>query len=299
MKFNTLAFTATAVALFAATPAAKAETIFAIADGGALISFTSMDPGTVISNVGIMGLAMGETLVGIDFRPSNRRLYGVSDASKLYEINTKTGAASQVGMGSFNVPLMGSFFGVDFNPTVDLLRIVSNTGQNLRVGPTDGIVRTNLSPAGDLTLNYVPGTAAQGIVAAGYTNSLPTATTTTLYVIDSILDQLAIQGPNPPAQGPNQGVLGVVGPLGFNPTPRTGFDISGFTGTSYVSSGNNLWALDLSLETSPILLGPIGSGLGLEIADISVAPAPEPSTWAMLATGFVGILAAVRRRRKA
>ena len=34
-------------------------------------------------------------------------------------------------MNSLTVPLSGSFFGVDFNPAADRLRIVSDTGQNL------------------------------------------------------------------------------------------------------------------------------------------------------------------------
>ena len=38
-----------------------------------------------------------------------------------------------------NVALEGTSFGVDFNPTVDRLRVISDTGQNLRVNVDDGI----------------------------------------------------------------------------------------------------------------------------------------------------------------
>jgi hypothetical protein len=37
-----------------------------------------------------------------------------------------------------DVPLDGTFFGVDFNPTVDRLRVISDTGQNLRVNVDTG-----------------------------------------------------------------------------------------------------------------------------------------------------------------
>lgn len=294
MSRTLFASSAAVLALMAVSPAARAERLVAVADGGRLISFRSTNPGAVLTSRSITGLDMGASLVGIDYRPSNKTLYGVSSNSKLYTINQVNGKASLV--GTFNVPLMGSFFGMDFNPTVDRLRLVSDTGQNLRINPDNAVVATNLSPGGDLPLNY-DGVPAMGIVAAAYTNNVAGAKTTTLYVIDSLLDQLAIQGPMPPLMGPNQGALKAVGPIGFNPTPRTGFDISGQSGMAFVSSGNNLWTIDLTLATSPKLLGAIAPGRGLEIAAISVAPVPEPGTWAMIATGMIGLVAAYRRRR--
>lgn len=294
MSRTLLAPSLAAVALLLAPFAANAERIAAVADGGILIAFDSSNPDAVISSKTITGLEMGASLVGIDYRPATRTLYGISSDSKLYTISQVSGAASLI--GTLNVALMGSFFGVDFNPTVDRLRVVSDTGQNLRINPDDAVVATNLSPGGDLPLNY-DGTPAMGIVAAAYTNNVPDATSTTLYVIDALLDQLVIQGPNPPAQGPNQGVLKALGPIGFNPTPRTGFDISGRTGVAYVSSGNNLWTIDLSLMDSPKLLGPIASTRGLEIAAITVAPVPEPGTWAMIGGGLIAMIAGFRRKR--
>lgn len=282
-------------ALMAVSAPASAERMVAVADGGTLIAFRASDPGTVLSSVTITGLGMGASLVGIDYRPADRKLYGVSSDSRLYTVSMVNGKATEVGM--LNVPLMGSFFGVDFNPTVDRLRVVSDTGQNLRINPDNAVVATNLSPGGDLALNY-GGMPAMGIVAAAYTNNVAAATSTTLYVIDSLLDVLAIQGPMPPMMGPNQGSLLSLGAIGFNPTPRTGFDISGQTGTAYVSSGNNLWTLDLTLAAAPKFLGAIAPGRGLEIASIAVAPVPEPGTWGMIAAGMLGLIAAYRRRKQ-
>lgn len=277
------------------TQSAHAERIVALTNG-ALVSFDSAMPGTPTSTVSITGLGAGESLIGIDYRPSNQMLYGVSSASKLYTLSP-LGMATQVGGGAFNVPLAGTFFGVDFNPQADLLRVVSDTGQNLRINANTGVVLTNVSPTGDIPLNYTAGTTAQGIVAAAYTNNVKGASSTVLYVIDAALDQLNIQGPMPPAQGPNQGRLATVGPLGFNPTPLTGFDISGTTGNAYASSGNNLWTLDLTLNTSPVLLGPIAPNMGSEILDITAAPVPEPGTIVLL--GLAGACLLVKRPRRA
>src|SRR4051812_36452821 len=72
--------------------------------GSNLISFDTATPtsGTVI---GITNITLGETLVGIDFRPQNGLLYAlgvnsVSDTATLYAISTRTGVAAVVGTAS-------------------------------------------------------------------------------------------------------------------------------------------------------------------------------------------------------
>ena len=55
---------------------------------------------------------------------------------------------------ALDVSLDGDFFGVDFNPAANALRIISNTGQNLRhpfAGALAGQTQT------DTVLNYNPG----------------------------------------------------------------------------------------------------------------------------------------------
>ena len=86
----------------------------------------------------ITGLADGESLIGVDFRPSNGLLYGVgrigadpASLGQLYTIDVDSGLATAV--GSRLIPLNGNGLGVDFNPVPDLLRIVSDLGQNIRV----------------------------------------------------------------------------------------------------------------------------------------------------------------------
>jgi hypothetical protein len=191
-------------------------TVYGLTTSNQLVRFNSSRPNTILSTVAITGLSGGENLLGIDFRPANGQLYGLGSTSRLYSINTTTGAATEIGSpGAFT--LSGTDFGFDFNPTVDRIRVVSNTGQNLRLNPVDGTLTGT-----DGTLN--PGTPQ--VTAAGYTNSFPGSTTTTLYDIDSGNDTLYIQNP------PNTGTLVPVGPLGINIDGVNGFDISNGSNTA-------------------------------------------------------------------
>lgn len=160
----------------------------------------------------LSGLQGDARLVGIDVRPATGDLYGLGDAGGVYVIDTATAAATKV--AQLNVPLQGARFGVDFNPTVDRLRVVSDTGQNLRVNVADG------ATTADGALNTGPGTTALGIGGAAYTNNdTDPATATTLFDIDTINDQVAIQAP------PNAGTLNPTGKLGVDAAGEVGFDI--------------------------------------------------------------------------
>ncbi|MES2268572.1 MAG: DUF4394 domain-containing protein [Bacteroidota bacterium] len=166
----------------------------------------------------ITGMASGENVLGIDMRPVNGQLYALGSTSRLYTINASSGAALAVGTAPFTTLLSGSDFGFDFNPTVDRVRIVSNTGQNLRVNPNDGLVA-----AVDGALS--PGTPS--VTAAAYTNNFAGATTTTLFDIDTQTNMLYKQDP------PNAGTLVPVGSLGVTAMASNGFDIGGTSGTAY------------------------------------------------------------------
>jgi 3D (Asp-Asp-Asp) domain-containing protein len=163
-------------------------------------------------------LPAGEMIAGIDFRPANGQLYALGSSSRLYTINLGNGQATMVGSGPFMPALSGTSYGFDFNPTVDRIRVVSNTGQNLRLNPITGGVA-----AIDPMLN--PGTPS--VDAAGYTNSTPGATTTTLYDIDYNTDMLYMQNPA------NAGTLVPVGALGVNINAANGFDIGGYSNTAW------------------------------------------------------------------
>ncbi|MEO6151471.1 MAG: DUF4394 domain-containing protein [Mucilaginibacter sp.] len=183
----------------------------------------------------ITGLQTGENVLGIDTRPVNGQLYILGSSSRLYTLNAATGGATAVGTAAFATPLEGTDFGFDFNPTVDRIRIISNTGQNLRAHPETGVIA-----AVDAPLN--PGTPS--VTAAAYTNNFAGATTTVLFDIDSETNLLYKQDP------PNNGTLVTVGPLNVDVTAANGFDIGSTSGFGYAmlttSAGVKFYSIDLN-----------------------------------------------------
>jgi len=182
-----------------------------------LLIFNLTTPGTPVTKA-ITGLQAGENILGIDMRPATGQLYALGSTSRIYAINMSSGAATAIGTAPFTPLLSGTSFGFDFNPTVDRIRVVSNTGQNLRLHPETGAVA-----AIDGTLN--PGTPA--VSGSAYTNNFAGATTTTLFALDATTDRLYMQNP------PNAGTLVDIGPLGINVTDGNGFDIGGTSNLAY------------------------------------------------------------------
>ena len=180
-----------------------------------LVCFNEYAPQDARSINFVSNLSGGDTaLIGIDFRVQNRLLYGVGNAGGVYVIDTSNAVATLV--NRLSVALDGSTsYGVDFNPAADRLRITSSKGQNLRHNVNAGGVTIV-----DGVLNYSPGITALGIVGSAYTNNdLDANTATTLYALDSTLDQIALQSP------PNNGTLAATGKLTVDATEVAGFDI--------------------------------------------------------------------------
>ena len=205
------------VFLMAAAQEARAVNIYGVTATNQLVRFDSSTPANLTTVGAITGLQGGENILGIDFRPATGQLYGLGSTSRLYVINTASGAASAVG-AVLSPALSGTDFGFDFNPTVDRIRIVSNTGQNLRVNPNDGAV----------TVDGALNPAAAQVTAAAYTNNFNGASVTTLYDIDANTDQLFTQNP------PNSGTLVAVGALGVDVQSVNGFDFTSATNTAYL-----------------------------------------------------------------
>lgn len=208
-----------AAAMLAASAAAQAGAdvknlqVIGLTSDQKLIGFT-VGKANQASAIGkINGLSGDTLLVGIDYRVQDGLLYGVGNAGGVYTIDTTTATATLV--NNLSVALEGTQFGVDFNPAADRLRIISNSGQNLRHNVNSG--GTTLV---DLPLNYVAGTPATGIVAAAYTNNdLDLLTGTSLFDIDPTLDQIVLQSP------PNNGSLALTGKLTVDAGSAVGFDI--------------------------------------------------------------------------
>ena len=165
----------------------------------------------------VTGLDGDTALLGIDVRPANGQLYGLGDQGGVYVLDPGSASARRVAKAATPTgPVVpaGTSFGVDFNPAADRLRVVSDTGQNLRINVDDG------STTVDTPLAYVPPTPPTGAVGAAYTNNdADPATATTLFDVDAVLDQLVIQSP------PNLGSLAATGKLGVDTGPEVGLDI--------------------------------------------------------------------------
>jgi|688.fasta_scaffold30933_1 hypothetical protein len=261
--------------------AATDPTVFALSNSNRLLQFNEARPDRILAQVAISGLARGEQMLGIDFRPATGQLYGVSNANQLYVIDTTTGAASKVG-GAFAIPLnFSAEIGVDFNPVVDRLRIVTDNGQNLRANPDTGALvdadpnTPAIDPDGALA--YAAADANSGktpnVVAAAYTNNFAGTTTTVLYNIDSDLDVLVRQDP------PNAGALNTVGALRVNASDVVGFDIftneDGDNARAAIRQGNSnqseFYTVDLvSGQAKLKKKGVIGGGE--PIRDIAITP---------------------------
>jgi hypothetical protein len=209
---------------------------FALTNNNLLLSVNAKNVSSVTKQSGITGLQTGETLLGIDFRPATGTLYGIGSSSRIYVINTATGAAQAIGTTAFTPAISGSAIGVDFNPTVDRIRLITSTGQNLRLHPGTGAVA-----ATDAALNGVTNAI---VTAAAYTNNRAGATSTVLFDIDITTDKLYKQDP------PNEGKLVEVGALGFDVEQAGDFDISS-DGTVAIAAlkvagKTNLYSIDLT-----------------------------------------------------
>jgi hypothetical protein len=215
-----------------------------------LICFSLTTPATVAGSIPLTGMTAGENMMAIDMRPATKVLYGIGSTGQLYTIDTTTGLVTAVGTA---VTYTGATsFGMDFNPTVDRIRVVTNNALNMRLNPDTGAVAATDNP-----VDYT------GVEAVAYANNYAGALTTTLYDIGITSNNLIIQNP------PNNGTLTTVGTnLGFNTDVNTSFDI--YTDSTFVNHGyavltplsatfSQLFTIDLSAGTAT-LVGEIEAG---------------------------------------
>ncbi|MFP5446967.1 MAG: DUF4394 domain-containing protein, partial [Betaproteobacteria bacterium] len=175
--------------------------------------------------------------------------------------------------------LRGTAFGFDFNPAADRIRVVSNTGQNLRLHPDTGAA-VDGDPAvegvqPDPALRYARSDTHAGrnpdIAGAAYTYNAQDSKITTNYAIDRTLGVLVMQGSREgttPVVSPNTGQLRTVGSLGLPRLTDVAFDISDVGNTALIAvrtsvdSHTRLHLVDLRTGASRPL-GTVGEGAPL------------------------------------
>ena len=278
-----------------------APTIFAYNGANShLISFDATTPGTLSSDVALTGLAAGEFLIGIDYRPATNTLYSVAispTTSRVVTINPGTGAITSVGAGF--VPLLPTapFYGFDFNPVPDRIRVINTAGTSIRLNPNDGAFA-----ATDTPLAYVVGDpgagAAPQVAQVAYSNSFAGATVTTLYGIDFATDVLVRIGGVDGTPSPNLGALTTIGPLDVaTSSPAGGFDIQAGSNTASAvlraGAASNFYRIKLGTGAAT-LVGAVGGGATVD--GISVGPAapivitPVPTlNWGGLTLMLLGL----------
>lgn len=216
---------------------ARKELVRAVTQDHRLISFNAGQPGRVLSDLKLTGLASGETVLGIDYRVAKGELYALGSTGRVFRVDVATGQLTPLGSKPFALKLEGSRFGFDFNPAADRIRIVSETGQNLRAHPDSGeLVDASADTAGvqaDGRLHYAEGDAharvTPQIIAAGYTYNKDNEKLTTNYALDAALSTLVRQGSvegQQPVVSPNLGKLFTVGGLGVGEITDAHFDIA-------------------------------------------------------------------------
>jgi 3D (Asp-Asp-Asp) domain-containing protein len=195
---------------------------------------TVSTPGSAIP---VTGVQMGDVLVTLDVRPQNQALYAlgvnaVADTVSLYHLSPATGLAVLLGTAStladgaglpLDLPATG--WDIDFNPSVDRVRVINAAGLNFRMNPNNGaVVDANAGVAGNQIDSNING-ATMSVSATAYTNSQPNnGGITTQYTIDAVTGSIYIQ--NPPNNGTQTNGLGVtVAGMPLAITEVNGFDI--------------------------------------------------------------------------
>lgn len=226
-----------AAALLGAAPALAAPAVGLVGDRTLVIFDTATRMVTATHEVS--GL---DRLAGIDLRPANGTLIGVSAENVVVTIDPATGAATELSRMDVPLPMAaGQPVIVDFNPAADRLRYMSGT-TNHRVDVDSGKVTVDGSlafEAGDMHAG-----AAPMVVAAAYTQSRGKPEATKMYDIDATLGALLRQ------TSPNDGTLATIGTLGLAAPGEThAFDIetrADMGDTAWLVSGTTLYTVDLA-----------------------------------------------------
>ena len=255
-NLKTLAVAGAVAASALMTTAAHAQgRIVGLVDGKMIVT---IDPKSqkVASTVNISGAG---PILGIDVRPADGMLYGVTSDGTIVTIDAASGKAttksklSEPWKGTTNVTF-------DFNPAADRLRLMNSEGVSWRINVDDGKVTV------DGSHKYKDAMAGKTprVVAGAYTNSFKDTKATALYNIDASTGTLVTQAP------PNDGILNSVGPLGMSVTGPVAFNIvsSGADqNEAWLVTGGALYSVDL--KTGKATMAGKIAGLKGTLSDIA------------------------------
>jgi hypothetical protein len=275
-----------AAALAGLAASAQAQMLVGITSANEIARFDAANP-AMATRTAITGLDTGDRFVGIDLRPSNNTIYGLTLSNRLYTLNESTGAATFVAALSSTVINGAQGWGLDFNPVADFagatsLRVVGTMGGNFAVNAMTGAV-TTATPI------------AAGYSGVAYTNSNPAGApaSTGLYYINSATDTLAFA-----ATGFNNPTITSVGALGLDVLNANGFEILA-NGMAYAALNRDGGTLGTGLFGINLMTGAatmVGEFNGT-LTGLTVSAVPEPGTWALMLAGVAVAVGAAQRRR--
>lgn len=261
----------------------RPETVFATTHANQLIRFNAGTPGRIADHRPITGMHPGEQVVGLDFRPSDGRLYALGSAGQLYVIHPATAIAEPVGPGRLRT-LAADDVGFDFDPQSDQIRVVTANGHNFRLDPDSGLpvdgdpVAPGLQfdsqlhyAAGEFQRGRAPGLAAATVVRRPGNARRPA--TTTQYAIDRRAGTLVAQGSLPRA---------------FRPVPAEAGQLHTI-GTLAIDLGDGPVSLDVSQAHVALLC--VSKGRNSELYRIDLATAALESLGRIAFDGAVTAIA--------
>lgn len=249
---------ATAAALAMSASAAAAKSAVGLVGDNMLVMIDAKKPAAG-KTVAVKGV---DRLLGIDVRPADKKLYGVSADGTVVTIDPMTGETSKVSTLDKMIPASVQAV-VDFNPAADKLRFMGSDGTNLRADVTSGKVTTDGSLAfeqGDMHAGEKP-----NVVAAAYTNSNGKPEKTAMYDIDATIGALVQQ------TKPNDGTLKAIGKLGVDGAKSFAFDVhtsSDGANTAWLVADNVLHTV--ALDTGKATKVGMIDGVNGKVRDIAV-----------------------------
>lgn len=227
---------ASLLALAAGMASAEAATLVGLTSDNKLVK---IDTATMAASAP-MAISGSDRIVGIDVRPADGKLYGLSESGQLVTIDHMSGKATTGSMLSEKVTL-GPRPIVDFNPAADRLRVIGADGVSLRINVETGATTI------DKPLNYDAADASKdkkpSVAAGAYTNSTKGAKSTELFHVDGGTGALVLQNP------PNDGVLKTRGAVGAPGLADAVMDIDNEAegkNTAYLVAGGSLHTIDLA-----------------------------------------------------
>ena len=252
---------ATAALVAATALPAAAETAVALT-GDRTLLWIDTATAAVTGQVEVQGV---DRLLGIDYRPGDKTVVGVTADHKIVVIDHMTGATTEKAVMTVMLPSGDSPVIVDFNPAADRLRFMTGT-TNHRVNPDTGEVTV------DGSLAYVAedmhAGEAPNIVAAAYTNSYGKPEKTAMFNIDATISGLIQQ------TAPNDGSLAAIGKLGATLDGPVGFDIATTAdgiNTAWLAANGALHSVDLA--TGAVTASWPVTGTDQAIRDLTILPA--------------------------